>query len=424
MAYNLNDYADLLRLTTDKNYSNEKFIKVKKQNHLFVLKYDKSKLSNENINSLGLFRSVIVDDKGNILCFAPPKSINFDIFSQSNNYDDCIVQHFPEGTMINLFYDKHLDDWQITSRSTIGAKCNFNMDSKITYRYMFLDAMNHKGIEFEHFDKKYCYSFVLQHPKNRIVCPINEPNIILTHRYEISDNIVKLHQDGNGLFDDKLIEKTLITSNNKPQKFSRLSQHHIKDTNFISCFNYNGNSWNDLIKHFFSDNLSYQFQGIVIYNKKGERTKIRNATYEKIKHLKGNSPKLQYQYYHLRQQGVVKDFLKYYPENKEEFSEFRRELHKWTNQLYQNYINCFIHKEKQLKSYPYNFKTHMFKVHEIYLNNLKHENKFVNRGVIIEYVNNLPPPRLMYSVNHNKKQFDKDQKIVTSDLKVLMKSEI
>ena len=103
MAYILNDYADLLRLTNDKNYSNEKFIKVKKQNHLFVLKYDKSKLSTQNINSLGLFRSVIVDNKGNILCFAPPKSINFDIFSQSNNYDDCIVQHFPEGTMINLF---------------------------------------------------------------------------------------------------------------------------------------------------------------------------------------------------------------------------------------------------------------------------------------------------------------------------------
>ena len=81
--------------------------------------------------------------KGIFYVFAPPKSINFDIFSQSNNYDDCIVQHFPEGTMINLF-DKHLDDWQITTRSIIGAKCNFNMDSTITYRYMFLDAMNHK----------------------------------------------------------------------------------------------------------------------------------------------------------------------------------------------------------------------------------------------------------------------------------------
>ena len=149
MAYILNNYADLLRLTTDKQYANEKFIKVKKQDHLFILKYDKSKLSTQNINSLGLFRSVVVNNKGKILSFAPPKSINFDIFSQSNNYNDCIVQHFPEGTMINLFYDNHLDDWQITTRSTIGAKCNFNMDSSFTYRYMFLDAMNNKGIEFE-----------------------------------------------------------------------------------------------------------------------------------------------------------------------------------------------------------------------------------------------------------------------------------
>ena len=66
----------------------------------------------------------------------------------------------------------------------------------------------------------------------------------------------------------------------------------------------------------------------------------------------------------------------------------------------------------------------MFKIHELYLNSLKDENKFVNKGVVIQYVNTLPPPRLMYSVNHIKKQYDKDQKIVTSDLKVLMKSDI
>ena len=78
----------------------------------------------------------------------------------------------------------------------------------------------------------------------------------------------------DGLFDDKLIEKSSITSNNKPQHFSRLSQHHINDTNFTSCFNYSGNCWNDLIKHFFSDNLSYQFQGIVIYNKKEKGPKF------------------------------------------------------------------------------------------------------------------------------------------------------
>jgi hypothetical protein len=63
----------------------------------------------------------------------------------------------------------------------------------------------------------------------------------------------------------------------------------------------------------------------------------------------------------------------------------------------------------------------MYKIHEHYLNELKDEGKYVNKSVVVDYVNTLPPPRLMYSVNHIKKQYDKDQKIVTSDLKVLMK---
>ena len=407
LSYKPNDYANLAKLVEDKLYADSKDILVKQFDHLFVLKYNKSKLTTENINSLGLFRSIIVNKNGEIISFAPPKSLDFDIFSQSNNYEECFIQHFPEGTMINVFFDKHIDDWQISTRSTIGAKCNFNMDSNITYRYMFLDAMNHIGLEFEDLNKTCCYSFVLQHPKNRIVVPIKEPAIILTNRYKIENNEVF----NNNSF-------------NNPTKFNTLKMHNIDDNNFKSSVKYTGNNWNDLITHFFSENLSYQFQGIMIWNNKGQRTKIRNSNYEKIKHLKGNSPKLQYQYYHLRQNNAVGEFLKYYPEYRKEFSDFRRELHKWTSQLYQNYIKCFIKKEKPLGDFPYNFKTHMYKIHEIYLNDLKLEGKFVNKGVVIEYVNTLPPPRLMYSVNHVKKQFDKDQKIVTSDLKVLMKSEM
>jgi len=209
-----------------------------------------------------------------------------------------------------------------------------------------------------------------------------------------------------------------------PSNFRRNMKQHIDTIKFwtidkvVSIYS--------LYKNMFPTievNKAEEIDGL-IYNKNGERTKLRNSTYEKIKHLKGNSPKLQYQYYHLRQQGGVKDFLKYYPEYKEEFSEFRTNLHKWTNQLYQNYISCFIRKEKALIDFPYNFKTHMYKIHEIYLNDLKPENKYVNKYVIVNYVNTLPPPRLMYSVNHNKKNFEKERRIVTSDLKVLMKSEV
>jgi len=401
-----NKYADISKLIKDNKYANDKFITVKKMDHLYVLKYVKNQLTTENINSLGLFRSIIVDEEGNILSFAPPKSLNFDVFSQSNEYDTCYIQHFPEGTMINVFFDKHTDDWEISTRSSIGAKCNFNMDSNITYRYMFLDAMNHTGLEFDHLDKTCCYSFVLQHPKNRIVVPIANPGIILTNKYKIENNQVYNNND--------------ITSTH----FSKLTMYAINDESISQSLNYTGSSWNDIIEHFFSSNLPYQLQGIVLYNIKGERTKIRNKNYEEVKHLRGNSPKLQYQYYNLRQQGIVRDFLKYYPEHKQEFSDFRRDLHKYTSQLYQNYINCFIKKQKSLKEYPYQFKTHMYKLQELYINELKLDGKFVNKGVVVEYINTLPPPRLMHSINYIKKQFDKDQKIVTSDLKVIMKSEI
>tara|TARA_X000000368_G_C22990638_1_gene694175 strand:- start:130 stop:1389 length:1260 start_codon:yes stop_codon:yes gene_type:complete len=418
MACRYNEYADVSKLIDDASFSKTKHIKVKKVDTLNILKYNKKELTNDNEKTLGLFRSVIATNTGNIICVAPPKSIDFDNFSSSNKYEDCIFQKFVEGTMINVFYDNELEDWRISTRSTLDGKCNFNMDSNITYRYMFLDAMNHIGMEFYHLRKDFCYSFVLQHPKNRIVIPIKYPNLILTNVYKVYDN---------GKYLTNIIEVN-IESLNMNKSFTVLKNYYPTSKEdmdeLFTSFKYTGNSWNELLIYFGSENIDYKIQGIVIYNKNGERTKLRNSTYEKIKHLKGNSPKLQYQYYHLRQQGGVKDFLKYYPEYKEEFSEFRINLHKWTNQLYQNYINCFIKKEKALIDFPYNFKTHMYKIHEIYLYDLKPENKFVNKFVIVNYVNTLPPPRLMYSVNHNKKKFEKERRIVTSDLKVLMKSEI
>ena len=54
-----NKYADISKLIKDNKYANDKFITVKKMDHLYVLKYVKNQLTTENINSLGLFLSLI-----------------------------------------------------------------------------------------------------------------------------------------------------------------------------------------------------------------------------------------------------------------------------------------------------------------------------------------------------------------------------
>ena len=410
MPYIIENYADIKQLLNDECYRENKNIILKNHNHLSILKYNKNKLTPENNNTLGLFRSVVINELGEIVCFAPPKSMDFDIFSQTNKKEECIFEIFYEGTMINVFFDKIVNDWQIATRSNIGAKCNFNQDSNVTYRSMFLDAMLHTGLEFWELNKDWCYSFVLQHPKNRIVKPIVEPKLIITNIYNIvkEDGLQKVYM----INDQELID---YYGSEKVGKICKFLTEKQED---------NTTSWNELIEHYYSLNLDYKIQGVIIYNKKGDRTKIRNKNYEKIKHLKGNSPKLQYQYYTLRQNNKVKEFLEYYPEYKNEFFNFRKELHSYTSQLYQNYINCFIKKQKPLKEYPFQYKTHMFKLHEHYLLDLKPDNKYVNKSVVINYVNTLPPPRLMFVVNYVKKEYDKDYKVVNSDLKVVMKSEI
>ena len=148
-------------------------------------------------------------------------------------------------------------------------------------------------------------------------------------------------------------------------------------------------------------NMSWKIVGAVITNTKtGERTKIRNPSYEYVKKLKGNNPKIQFQYYALRAKNKVREYLKYYPEKKREFSKLRAQLHQWTQQLYKNYISCYIKKETPLKNFPYEFKTHMFKLHEIYKENLKPKKSYVSKSVVVDYVNNLEPPRLMHVINY------------------------
>ena len=59
--------------------------------NLYLIKYNKNELKN-NLNNLN-FRSVIISDS-NIISFSPPKSIDFNIFSQNNHPSECYAEDF------------------------------------------------------------------------------------------------------------------------------------------------------------------------------------------------------------------------------------------------------------------------------------------------------------------------------------------
>lgn len=373
-----------------------------------VVRYDKSFLTNDRMETVGLFRSV-VHANGKVVSFAPPKTIPYEAFTaRLDSTKPLKVEEYIEGTMINVFHDGN--SWEITTRSSLGGRVAFyNMDStpqtktENTFRWMFFDAFQHREMMCEaedpnrdffaaldSFPKNYTFSFVLQHPKNRIVVPFTTPQLFLVKVYEITKNVVTEVEINPDLC------RKLPTWLMYPMKLS--------------------NDLDTMTSYLSSGRADYKIVGTMLsgYDNNGVlmRSKYRNVTYETVRNLRGNQPKLQYRYIMLRQEQKVNDYLRYYPEHKTLFGDYRDLVHKFTHELHSKYISCYIKKEGPLGGYSPQYRTHMYKLHEIYTGTLSKENKIVTMNVVVAYVNNLHPSLLMHSINYHHRQAKEEMELV------------
>ena len=423
--FNLDEYADISRVIREPEYAQSKHLLVKKckstwlqfleqqlrqlsvkdehfhthmarikmdmteeknkDHELYIIKYDKQYITQDNVYTLGQFRSVIVDHE-KVVCFSPPKAISYTYFRDmyDGGADNGVkALEFVEGTMINVFYDTREKLWEIATRGNIGGHYKYYQDHSKTFRTMFLEAADNSHMDFPNtLDKQYCYSFVLQHPENRIVVSFTNTKLVLTNMYKCNKYKVEALP-----YEAMCTFARSITGIELPPFIRQLVPYDY----------YNLSNWKAL---FDKREIGYNIMGAIFLHPSGTRTKIRNPNYEYVRSLKGNSPKLQYQYYHLRQTGNVKEFLTYYPEYKKKCGQLRQQLHTWTFQLYTNYVRCYMKKEKPLGQFPKEFRNHMFLLHQIYLTELIHKKRSITRQMVIDYVNKLEPARLMYAINY------------------------
>ena len=379
--------ADILNEEGDKskNLDNGLICKQWMRNHKVynILKYDKELLTHDMVDKTGLCRSVIYSNK-KINVFSPPKAMSFDVFKDRFTELESYAEEFIEGTMINMFYDEDVEKWEIATKSSVGAGVSYFKDQS-TFEQLFYEICNHINLDFENISKDYVYSFVMQHPKNKFVLPITEMRLYLIALYKI-DNL-------------------------KVREISRAEYHTDSGLNDLISKTWHPyqiaiDSYENLKNNFGSMNTDINYMGIVIKSQTGQRTKIRNPNYEYLKQLRGNSTKLQYHYLCLRQMNRVKEYLQYYPESRKAFSGFRQQIHLFTDNLYNNYIRCYIRKEKPLTEFPTQFRAHMFNLHQHYLS-IKEDNGYIHKYIVVAYVNSLEPARLMYSLNYQLRNLGK-----------------
>jgi hypothetical protein len=382
-------------------------------NEYKIIKYSKEVISSlaktdfAEYLAISKFRSVIVRNN-KVVCFAPEKSLDYSYFVNAYSTENSWLEDYIDGTMINVFYDNIKQTWEIATRSTVGGNIVFFNDVKnykyfdnnnyfkdyynLTFRSMFFEACNICNLDLNCLDEKYVYSFVLQHPFNRIVTPIVSPVIYLVKVYEI------IHPINNVLSVNNLDKVTI--NEISIQSLLNCPPYIFLNSNIKFVNKYPLTSFEEIKSYYESGNAGYNCVGCFLYSKDGTRSKIRNASYEEVRKLRGNQPKLQFNYLSLKQQNKVGEFLQYYPEHTVIFNKFKLALYYYTSNLFMNYISCFIRKEKPLKEYEFEYKSHMYKLHEKYKSELKPHSKIIDKKYVIDYVNALHPAQQMFIINY------------------------
>ena len=335
-------------------------LNVKKYTRLglvLVKTYSKNEYDYKNNPWMRYCRGAIIDMKTRrLVCIPPTKSEKIDNFQLSDYGEEYIFEPLIDGTMINMFY--HNNSWVISTRSSIGAKNSW--DGNVCFCDLFEEI---NGTEwYDSLNKFNCYSFVLQHKKNRIVSQLIENQIILVEEYNLKDDIIqRLTVDE---FDT--IEGI---SNNIPM---------VKENTV----------------HYFDPTLNFSIKGFTIKNG-SQRVKWINPNYEYVSGLKANFNNKFLSYVELRQEWKLSKYLHFFPEERYIYDLYRERYNIIKNKLYESYINLNIQKTITMKDIDYPLRPLVYEIHGYYLKT-KHK---INMAYINEYMQNIPGKKLLFIYN-------------------------
>ena len=406
----------------------------------YTLKYDRAKLTEEQYETLGRFRSIVFDSHGKVCCIAPPKMLK--IKDEMNSWavnsvnGDLTAEELVEGIMVNLFWyaggGAGADDgkWFIATKSCVGevsfdhiiesqagAQMSADMDEsgsaaknnafqklsvQEVLRRRICDVLSLLPGGLVSIPKEYCYSLVIQHPKNQIVNVITVPKLYLVAVYQLCDASVP-GVGTNAIRIDRDIFSVNFGGSVSHMPSSLTCVAEADDTGSSAPEISGSHTVQDYCKMYGSmDTRSVSSPGVVFVDKDtGFCYKRRNPKYESVKKRKGMEQKLMAQYLQLRKDHGIDEYLKYHPQHARVFRQFRDRLHDYTQRLYDAYIEHYVKKDaKPLKEYDRELKTHMYKLHyDLYLATMKDSGAFVTKHTVINYVNQLAAAQQLACLN-------------------------
>jgi hypothetical protein len=279
---------------------------------------------------------------------------------------DYSVEMFPDGTLIGMFWDSYATQWRIHTRSVLDARCRYYSQTR-TFADMFAETT--RGLDLATLDRSVSYSWVLMHPENRIVCDAPVPRAYIVDSCKITADAsvewVRALQYA--------VAPVVSTFANADAIRVRLAE------------------WNARFRH--------NCQGIVVKSADGRRWKIRTAEYNRVRAIRGNSPRRDYLWLKFWREDTLRDYLKVYPEERVLADSVINRWKTATSDIYRVYCDVFKAHSLDKTLIPPKYRPHVYGLHKLFHETLKPAGKKVDWKTCLEYMNAKDVAQMLFVIN-------------------------
>lgn len=357
--------------------------------HLVVIRYVKDK-SNTDIGHVRAFRSVVWNTDSN-----RPVSVTAWKSETGEGLPDFTgvlpenirVEEFVDGVMIGQFFDTVTGKWRIHTRSTMDGKCRYYSKTR-TFADLFHQVAHAEDLPvlLEQVPKDLTLTWVLSHPENRIVCPVQKSHLTLVACTRISDESATIEEFPV----PTILRRFLVTP----------------ITGYKGLLRDGFTGLPELLHTLVALSGSITSQGIVVKldGQPFRRWKLRSTVYNTVRRMRGNSARLDFLWMDLWSRGGLEAYLKFYPEERRDALSLVQRWKDITQTAYNTYVEVFKARTSPRDSIPAKIKPLVLGLHQEYLAVLRPSKKSLDWRAAKAFLNARDTAQKIYIVNWDARQ--------------------
>ena len=379
---------------------------------LAMIRYVKGQ-SDLTLPHTGAFRSVVWNTATNRpVSVTAYKSEQGECIPSFTSDSTIQMEEFVDGVMLGQFWDSTTESWRIHTRSTLDAKCRYF--SKRSFAELFQEAVTatygSDAPVTDRLDKSVSYTWILQHPENRVVCPIQKPRVVLVAAHRIG------HRD-DGAMESVAAPEGIVTPR---QYFTKGADATVGRMDMSMMLEVIGMGRTEgepqpgfvpvdlpgVVTMLASMRGSMRYQGVVIKNAADpfKRWKMRTQTYNQVRNLRGNTARRDFLWMDMWSKGGLEEYLKHYPEERQATTDLINRWKSITQLVFKTYVDAFKARTLDRSQIPAKIRPLVYGLHNLYMTGLKPNHKSLDWRETVRWMNDRDTAQKIFVLNWDLRQ--------------------